>query len=465
MKHKRRMDLTEGNVKDTLVKMMIPMIFGMLGLVVFNLVDSLYISNYSLTQMAAMAFTFPVVLIINSLILGIGVGTTSAVSRAKGKGKHHLIVRYASDSLVLGVSLAIVFIIIGLLTIKPLFTALGADSETLPYIEKYMRIWYFGVPFVVIPMIGNNTIRALGDTKTPSIVMAVAATVNIIVDPLLIFGLGPFPEMGIAGAALATVISRMTTFIAALYVLGKREKVLSFKKMKLAEVFPSWKDILYVGLPTGFTRMIIPLATAVITRLLSTYGKEIVGGYGIAFRIERLLLVVVIALGVVMGPFVGQNLGNKQFDRINKSRKFMERFSLIFSILFYGIIFFVARPLASLFVLYTGDIADKTTVINEITIYLRIVPLAYGFQGIYLATSTSLNAMRKPFKAAFIGFAQMFIIYVPLAYLGSYLFGYVGVFIALGFAYVLAGIISHFVFQKQIDHCKMLVASGGQLDC
>ncbi len=459
------MNLAEGEVKDVLIKLTIPMIFGMLGLVIFNLVDSLYISNYSLTQLAAMAFTLPVVLIINSLILGIGVGTTAAVSRAKGSGKHHLIERYASDSLVLGVLIAIVIIGIGLLTMRPLFTALGADSETLPYVIKYMRIWYLGVPFVVIPMIGNNSIRSLGDTKTPSIVMAVAATVNIILDPIFIFGIGPVPELGIEGAAIATVLSRFTTFVTALYVLGKREKVLSFKNTKLAEIWESWKHVLYVGIPTALTRMIIPLATAFITKLLSQYGKEIIGGYSVAFRIEQVLLVIVAALGVIMGPFIGQNLGSRNFDRIDDARKYMERFSLIFSIIFYVAIFFLARPLATLFVLYTGDIADKTTVIDEITTYLRIVPIAYGLQGIYLGTSTSLNSMRKPFKAAAIGIVQMFVIYVPLAYLGSSLFGYIGVFVALAFAYVTAGIVSHFVFRHQVRLCKNKALTSEASDC
>ncbi len=451
MKNKKRMNLNEGDVKRVLIKLTIPMIFGMLGLVVFNLVDTVYISNYSNTQMAAMAYTLPVVLMINSLILGIGVGTSAAVSKAKGEGKHHLVQRYASDSLLFGLLLAIVIIALGFLTMKPLFTLVGADEQTLPYVIKYMRIWYLGVPFVVIPMIGNNSIRGLGDTKTPSLVMAVAATVNIGLDPVFIFGLGPVPELGIAGAALATVISRFTTFTAALYVLGKREKVLSFKNTKPDEIVKSWSTVLYVGLPNAITRMVIPAAGFLILPLLSTYGNPIVSGYGVVFRIEQVLLVVLMAFSVVMGPFVGQNYGSKDFDRIEEARKYSVKFAFVVGAILYVFIFFMARPIATLFLLGTPDLNDKEIVIREIVLYLRIVPLAYAFQAIYQSVSTSLNSLRKPFIAATIGVLQMLGIYVPLAYLGSRLFGYVGVFIALAIAYFAAGVVSFFVLRKEVD--------------
>ncbi len=177
-----------------------------------------------------------------------------------------------------------VFVVFGLLTIKPLFTMLGATSEVMPYIESYMRIWYLGVLFVVIPMVGNNSIRAMGDTKTPGIVMMIAAIVNTILDPILIFGLGPFPRLEVAGAAIATVIARMTTFTVALYVLIIREKVVELKKVPFDEVLESWKTILFIGLPNAMAKVIMPIGIGIITGLMARESIEAVAGYGVAAK-------------------------------------------------------------------------------------------------------------------------------------------------------------------------------------
>ncbi len=188
------------------------MVLGMLGLIIFNLVDTYFVSLLGTTELVAISFTFPVVLVVNSIALGIGQGTASVVSRAAGAKDKTKLVRYATESLTLGVMVVLCFVLIGLLTIEPLFTALGADAQVMPYIKSYMEVWYLGMVFVVIPMVGNNSIRALGDTKSPSLVMVVAAVANSILDPMFIFGMGPIPAMGVRGAAIATVLSRCITF-------------------------------------------------------------------------------------------------------------------------------------------------------------------------------------------------------------------------------------------------------------
>ena len=194
MRSRKNIVLVEGDIKQILIKMTIPMIFGMLGIIAFNLADTYFVGKLGTVQLAALTFTFPVVLVINSINHGLGIGTSVVISRVVGENNHKKINRLSTDSLSLGIVFSIIAVIIGELTIEPLFRMLGADNSTMPYIIKYMRIWYAGAPFIVIPMIGNNVIRALGDTKTPSIVMMVSAATNIILDPILIFGFGPFPS-------------------------------------------------------------------------------------------------------------------------------------------------------------------------------------------------------------------------------------------------------------------------------
>ena len=211
MKNKLKANLTEGDPGKTIMKLTGPMMIGMIGMVIFNLVDTLYIGRLGTEALAAMSFTLPVVMLQGSISMGLGVGVSAVISRAIGAGNQEKVKRLTTDSLFLSVLIVTSFVVLGYLTIDPLFRLLGAEGELLILVKQYMSIWYVGVPFVVIPMIGNSAIRAAGNTVIPSGIMLTAITVNIVLDPLLIFGIGPFPRMELAGAALATVIARSTT--------------------------------------------------------------------------------------------------------------------------------------------------------------------------------------------------------------------------------------------------------------
>jgi putative MATE family efflux protein len=420
------------------------MILGILGMVAFNLTDTYFVGQLGTLQIAALSFTFPVVMVVNSINLGIGIGASAVISKAFGEQNKKRVMRLSTDSLTLGFLISIITITAGLLTIKPLFTLLGADNTTLPYIQEYMRIWYLGVPFVVIPMIGNNVIRALGDTKTPSVVMLVAAGINIILDPLLIMGIWIFPQMGVTGAALATVIARAFTFTFSLYILIIREKVISLKIVSIRETLQSWKRILFIGLPNAVAKAITPLGAGVITGLIATYGAKAVAGFGIATKIEFFAVCVINALIAVLPVFVGQNFGAKKIDRIKKAVVSSEKFSVINGVVLYAALALLARPIALLF---TKD----ETVINTIVLYMRIVPAGYIFMGIVQIINGTLNALQKPIKAAAVNIAQMLVLYVPLAILASKYFGLNGIFISLVASYLIVGIAAHIALKRDLN--------------
>lgn len=424
-----------------LIKLTIPMTFGIVGMVAFNLVDTYFVGRLGTKELAALSFTFPIVLLVNSLALGLGIGASAVISRAIGEGDQHRVKRLTTDSLVLAISLVTLFVVVGLFTIDPVFRLLGARGEMLDMVRQYMSIWYFGMPFVVVPMVGNNAIRATGDTKTPSAIMLVAVFCNFIMDPLLIFGIGPFPRLGIAGAAIATVISRSVTFTVSLSVLCFRDKMITFVIPKLKEVFESWKRILYIGLPTAGTRIIVPLAIGIITRIVSTYGKEAVAAYGVSSRLEFFALTVVVALSSVLAPFVGQNWGAGKQDRVKKAVAYSEQFSMIWGFAVFIILTTLARPIAGIF-------NSNPAVITAIVLYLRVVSIGYGLQGVIMLTGSAMNVLNRPFHAAGVRIAQMFILYIPLALIGSRLFGLTGVFVALAIAYCGAGIASHYILAR-----------------
>lgn len=208
-----RAKLTEGVVYKQIIGMTIPMTVGLFSVIAFNLVDTFFVGQLSTSHLAAMSFTFPVVMVLSSLALGLGIGGASVISRAIGEGKRREVQRLTTDLLVLSILVVLFFVVIGLLTIDPLFRLLGAKDELLPLIKDYMYIWYVGMPFLVIPMVGNSAIRATGDATFPAMIMVISAIVNCVFDPLLIFGLAGFPRMELQGAAIATVILEHLLFL------------------------------------------------------------------------------------------------------------------------------------------------------------------------------------------------------------------------------------------------------------
>ncbi len=438
MKYANKAVLVEGPIGKVLFKLTVPMIFGILGMVAFNLVDTFFVGQLGTLELAALSFTFPIILVVGSLAMGFGTGVAAVVSRSIGEGDSRKVRELTTDSLILALLVVAVFIVLGLLTLEPIFRLIGANAETLPLIKQYMKIWYPGMIFVVIPMVGNNAIRGIGDTKTPSVIMLVAVLINCILDPLLIFGIGPFPRLELAGAAIATVVARASTLVVSLYVLIHREKMLTFTKKTFRSVRRSWKSVLYIGLPAAGTRIIIPLVIGVITRLVASYGPEAVAGFGVASRIEIFALAVIWALASVIGPFVGQNWGAGKPDRVRIGIIKCEKFSMVWGFGMFVFLAVAAKPIASIF-------NDNPIVIKTIVMYLRIVPISFGLEGILVLLAAALYVLHKPFHATGFVVVQMLILYIPLAHVGSALIGLKGVFIAAAIAYGLSGILAHFL--------------------
>lgn len=427
--------MLEGPVGATLAKLTVPMVFGILSMVLYNLADTFFVGRLGRDQLAALSFTFPVVLIIGSIAQGIGMGAAAAVSRAIGREDYHRVRRLATDSLILGLLIIAVGVGAGLLTVEPLFHLLGARGQVLQFVGEYMQIWYLGMIFVVVPMIGNNALRATGDTKTPGMIMALGAIVNFALDPLLIFGLGPVPTLGVRGAAIATVIGRGSTFVIAMHALARREKLLTAERPRLREMWLSWREILHVGLPNAGAKMIIPLGQGVITRVIASYGAAAVAGYGVATRIEFFSLATLNALSSVIGPFVGQNIGAGKLERVRTGFAVSRRFSLYVGSGLFLVYLFLASRVAGLF-------SSDSTVVATAALYIRVASLAYASQGFYLVVSAGLNVLKRPLLATGMSILELFGIAIPLVLLGSQLFGLTGVFGGISLSYLVTGVVA-----------------------
>ena len=249
--------LTVGPVSGSILSMMLPMALGILVMIGNGLVDAYFIGQLGYAQLAAVSYAFPVWFVAAGIVMGLGTGTSSVLSRFIGAGDTKSVKQIATHSMILAVLAGAVVTAIGLVSIESLFGLLGANEETMPFVKSYMTIYYWGSLFLGIPFIGNSILRANGDAKTPSLLVAFSAVVNAVLDPILIFGWFGFPEMGVAGAALASVISTVAFLLASLWVLIFRDNLLTSIGHSLSSMISSWKQVLHVG-SVSYTHLTLP---------------------------------------------------------------------------------------------------------------------------------------------------------------------------------------------------------------
>lgn len=426
--------LTEGPIGPALRGLAVPMGFGIVFLILLNLVDTYFVGQLGTAELAAMSFTFPVITLVISVAMGLGVGTTSAVSRALGAGDDRAARRLTTHALVLAMAIVAVISGLGIATQDLAFAALGATNDLLPLLREYMTIWFAGVTFLVVPMVANGVLRAGGDAKTPMYMMMTAAIVNGILDPILIFGWAGAPALGLAGAAIATLVSRSVTLILALWFLARRD-LLDLHLPSLDELLGSWKSIVSVGVPAAITNALAPVATAVMTALIAREGTAAVAAYGVGSRLEGLLLIAPFALTAALTPFIGQNWGAHKLERVAEGLKASNRFVFVWGLAAWGLLVIAGDPLAGLF-------TDDPEVVETLRIYLWIVPATYGASGLVSVASAAFNATDKAVRSTLLSATKSLALAVPLAYLGATLGGTTGLFAgiaaATGFTSILA---------------------------
>lgn len=425
-------DLTQGPVSEHLRRMTIPMIWGILSIMSMNLVDTWYVAQLGTEPLAAMSFTIPIVSILLSLAFGIGIGSSSLISRAIGAGESKTVRLYATQSLFIGLLIAASFAAIGYNTIDPTFKALGAPDELMPLIHEFMDIWFLGSFIVVIPMVGNSALRAAGNTVIPGVIMMIVAVVNIILDPILIFGYFGLPAMGLAGAALATVISYSFALVIGIYLLTFKLNFLSLSDCK-GRIIEAWWHILRLAIPAIGTNLIAPLSVAFTTWMISSQGASAVAGFGVASRIESLCLVVIMAMSSIMGPFVGQNWGAGKRDRVARGLSLTRNFSFAF-----------CTCITVLLLLFSDEIAGFFTkdpsVVKAGSLYLIAVPWSYFFLSLIMLASSTYNGIGQPIPSLLMSFMRLIGLFVPLAFVASYYYDLVGIYLAAAVSNLVVGI-------------------------
>ncbi|MDO6562912.1 MATE family efflux transporter [Amphritea sp. 1_MG-2023] len=415
-------DLLNGEVRPTLIKMTLPMMLGIVSLMLFNVADSYFVSQLGTHQLAALGFTFPVSFTVISLSIGLSIGTSATIARLIGSDNASAARQLTTDNLLLTGLLMIAIAVVAIQVIDPLFRLLGADDELLPYIDQYMSVWFIGAVFYVLIMVSNSSLRATGDTRSAALLMGLSSILNMILDPIMIFGWGPVPALGIQGAALASVIAWGITAVCALINLYCNKGLLLLRIESPRAALQHWLMVMKIGFPAALSNMMTPISAAIMTAIVATHGAEAVAAFGVGNRLESLSLLANLALSMTLPPFISQNFGRGHIDRVRGAYLFAVKFAIIWQALIYLGLLLFAGGIGALF-------SDNDEVISLISLWLLIVPLGFGFQAVTFLTASSFNALHQPIRAMRISIFRLFCLYVPLGLLGNYIADLLGMFI------------------------------------
>jgi putative MATE family efflux protein len=430
--HVDRRNLTEGPVWRNLLRLAGPTLFGIAAVISVQLVDTYFVGRLGTLPLAALSFSFPVVLTLTSLSIGLAAGAASLVSRALGSGRRDRARRLGTDALVLGALLATLLIAATMAGLEPLFRMLGAEGEVLELAIAYMRLWLPSLLFLVIPMVANAMVRAAGDAFWPSFIMISSSVVNAGVTPLLVFGLGPLPAMGIEGAAVGTLVARIAALVMALYLVVRRDRLVRFDWPGLSAFADSARRVLTIGLPAAFGNASNQAAVAVATALIAVLGAGTVAGFGVATRLEAFAILPMLALSSAIGPVAGQNWGKGRPDRVVRALKLAYALCAAWALLLGAVFLAFGRTIASVF-------ASDASVATEAARYLHIVPASLWGYGVAIVAAGAFNALGKPFSGLSYSLTRTAVFYVPAVWIASRFDGSTTVYTAIAFANLAAG--------------------------
>ena len=397
-------------VNKLLVTMSLPMVISMIVQALYNIVDSIFVSRLSEDALTAVSMAFPMQNLMISVAVGTGVGINAMLSRALGEKKFEAANKTAENGIFIEVLGYVLFLLIGIFVTKPFFLAQAGAGDIANMGIEYTRICLL-MSFGIFMQIGfERILQSTGRTIFTMITQSTGAIINIILDPILIFGLFGMPKMGVAGAAIATVTGQICAAILAItFNLTKNPDVhISFKGFKPQIIFV--KNILSVGIPSIIMSSVGSAMTFGMNKILITFSSTAVAVFGVYFKLNSFVFMPVFGLNNGMVPIVSYNYGAQNKKRLTKTIKLAIMYAVC--IMFIGIMLFQFIPdvLLRLF--------DASDHMLEIGIpALRVISLSFAFAGICIVISSSLQALGHGFLSMMISITRQLIILLPSAYI------------------------------------------------
>lgn len=428
---RKKANYLSGTIGKTMFKTALAMLPGTIAVSGYNLADTYFVAKLGTLPLAAMGFTFPVIMILGCIFHGLGVGVMATVAHAVGGAKSVKAARLVTSGMLLIVIISSLLGLLGFLTMDWTFRQLGAEGGVCKLISDYMNIWYLGCVSGAVGMVGNSLLVAVGDSKLAGFFMMFGLIMNVFLDPLFIFDWGF--GMGIAGAALATVIAQLCGLILILTALNKRHRLLKFSTLAEKRLVRSaWKQIIRFAVPSMLGMILMPVGNGVITRIVANFGDEAVAATAAAGRLEVIAFMFPMSLGIGLMPMIAQNYGGKLYSRIIRCRKIAMNFALYYEI-FMAAVYFIAAP-------YIVKYFTQDPKVAEIMIvYLRIIPWGFGFMEIHRYCGFFFTGCNYPHGSAWLAALRIVALLIPLSLLAMAFGSLNGLFTARLAADMLAG--------------------------
>ncbi|MBW1889524.1 MAG: MATE family efflux transporter [Deltaproteobacteria bacterium] len=389
MQPRNHPDLLTGSINKNIIRMSLPMIVAMLFQTGFSVIDMIFVGKVSPEAIAAVSIVFPVMFFFVSFVMGIGTGLSSFVARAFGAGEIEKAGRIAANGLAFGIILSLLLAVLGVAFSRPLFVLLGAGPEIIASVMDYCRVIFVGFIFIFFGAFGNSIIRGAGDTRTPMKFLLIQTFVNLVLDPLFIFGLGPVPAMGVFGAGLAMVVSRVVLVVLVFrhFISGKSNVVPVVKKFRFD--FSLIKEILRIGIPSTITFMSSSIGLMLFMKLVSGYGPLAIAAFGIGGRVENIAILPALGMSGAILTIVGQNYGARKLERAQKTIRNSMLLLALFMLSVAGVSLLFAKPIVSIF-------TQNTEVVALSVDFLYIRAPFWAFMGVRMIIGAGFNGVGNP---------------------------------------------------------------------
>ncbi len=403
-------EYTSGSINRAIVLLSIPMILEMVMEALFAIVDVFFVSKISVNAVATVGLTESVLTLVYSVAIGMSMAATAMVARRVGENNPEAAAVAAVQSIFIAIGLSVLIGIPGFLFADDILRFMGASEQLIVEGAHYTRIVLGGNMVVMMLFLLNGVFRGAGDASIAMRVLIIANGLNIVLGPMLIFGIGPFPEMGLQGAAVATVCGRGVGVLLQFYYLFKGVGVVKIARRHFVAVWDIIAQLLRVG-STGALQFLIASASWIfLTRIVAKFGSDAVAGYTIAIRIIMFTTLPSWGLSNAAATLVGQNLGANQPERAETSVWRASFFNMLFLLTLSIGLFFGAEPIVRIF-------NDSETVVEAGVLSLRILSAGYIFWAYGMVIIQSFNGAGDTVTPTIINLICFWALEIPLGYL------------------------------------------------
>jgi putative MATE family efflux protein len=429
-----------------LIKLSLPGIAASVSTSLYNLVNTIWITRVGYQAIAALTIVFPYQIIFYAIGNGTGTGIAALVSRRFGERNPDAANHVAGQIFYLSTFWGVIFILISNLLSDSLLTLLGSTPDIMVYGRQYLVVASFGAPFVIFSLVTANLIRGSGDAVKPMVMMLSSTLINIVLDPLLIFGIGPFPEMGVAGAALGTVIAQAFGALLGLYYFLAGKTAYRIKPAHLRPDMTILRDIYRIGAPSAITMVIESFAFILFNNVLSSFGSLMIAVAGIAMRVLDIAFMPAMGASGGLLPIVGYNYGALNYRRLWRAVKLASVGIMIVLAILTIFLMIFAQQIIDFF-------TDDPALLAEGVPAMRIMLSSMLLIGPTMMFITAFQGLSQGTKSLVLSLLRQFLIFIPVLFLFRHLFGLLGVWVSIPTSDLLSfALISAFTYREYQKH-------------